>query len=65
MTDSIGTAHMQPDGTMVLQLIARGGHGERGHATLTYPPQHPRYAAILDHVGGLQPGQEKPVPPFI
>jgi hypothetical protein len=33
-------------------------------ALLTYPPSHPQYREILEHVGGLKPGETKPCPPF-
>jgi hypothetical protein len=60
---SIGTARMAPDGTIVLELVAR----ERaivGQARLTCPPGHPEHAMILRQLGGLRPGETKPVPPF-
>ncbi|WP_198370511.1 hypothetical protein [Roseomonas rosulenta] len=59
----IGTARMEPDGTIVLDLVARQG-GTVGHGRLTYPPSHPDHAMILRHLGGLRPGEVKPVPPF-
>jgi hypothetical protein len=60
---SIGTARMEPDGTIVLDLVARQG-GTVGHGRFTYPPGHPDHAMILRHLGGLRPGEVKPVPPF-
>ena len=54
---------MATDGTIILDLVARTG-GAAGQGQLTYPPGHPRYDAILRHLGGLRPGEEKPVPPF-
>jgi hypothetical protein len=64
MSDSIGSATMKQDRTILLQLRAEGPDGALGDALLTYPPDHPKYQQILDHLGGLEPGQEKPVPPF-
>ena len=61
--ESIGTARMEPDGTVILDLVARTG-GVVGQGRLTYPPGHPDRAAILRHLGGLRPGEVKPVPPF-
>jgi len=61
---SIGSATMQTDGTIVLQLRATDGTGMRGDGRLTYPPGHPQYQKILAHLGGLLPGEEKPVPPW-
>lgn len=60
---SIGAATMETDGTVVLTLRAEGP-GTLGDATLRYPPDHPRYRAIRDHIGNIAPGEEKPVPPW-
>lgn len=62
-TTSIGSATMRPDGTIVLQLRAQTGP-TIGDAQFTYPPDHPQYHEILEHVGGLEPGESKPVPPW-
>lgn len=62
--DSIGQASMKPDGTIVLQLRAEGGGGAVGDGLVTYPKSHPKYGAVLKHLGGLKPGQTKPVAPF-
>jgi hypothetical protein len=62
-TPSIGQATMEPDGTIVLRLRAVSPKAI-GDALLRYPPDHPQYKSILDHLGGLQPGESKPVPPF-
>lgn len=62
-TPSIGEATMEPDGTIVLHLRAVSPTAI-GDALLRYPPDHPQYKAILDHLGGLAPGEHKPVPPF-
>jgi hypothetical protein len=61
---SIGQASMNPDGTIVLDLRAEGPGGARGDARFTYPPDHKDYQMILKHLGGLKPGEVKPVPPF-
>ena len=61
---SIGTATMLADGTIVLYLIARGPGGIVGHGQLTYPPDHPQYAEVLRHLGGLRPGETRSVPPW-
>jgi hypothetical protein len=55
---AIGQATMQDDKTLVLDLY------EPAHARLTYPPSHPQYRNVLDHIGGLEPGQKKLVPPW-
>ena len=61
---SIGAATMRADGTLVLDLRAEGPGGLLGDARLVYPPDHPRYAAILSHVGPIAPGERRPVPPW-
>ncbi|CAH0228081.1 hypothetical protein [Roseomonas sp. CECT 9278] len=59
----IGTARMEQDGTIVVDLVAREGAAV-GHGRLVYPPGHPDHGMILRHLGGLRPGEVKPVPPF-
>jgi hypothetical protein len=49
----IGSASMDKDRTIYLQLRAEGPNGELGDAMFTYRP-----------VGGLAPGESKPVPPW-
>lgn len=62
--DTIGSATMAADGTLVLDLRAEGPGGVLGDARLSYPPSHPQYQAVLNHLGGLKPGQSCPVPPW-
>lgn len=61
---SIGSALMLPDGTIELMLRAEGPGGMRGDAKFSYPPSHPQYQQVLSHLGGLEPGKSKPVPPW-
>jgi hypothetical protein len=61
---SIGVARMEADGTIVLQLRAEGPGGSIGDALIRYPVGHPQYREILQHLGGLEKGQSKPVPPW-
>jgi hypothetical protein len=55
---------MLPDGTIVLDLRAGGGGGPVGDSRLTYPKTHPSYHEVLRHLGGLEPGETNPVPPW-
>lgn len=64
MSASIGQAHMLADGTIELWLRAEGPGGMRGDAKFSYPPTHPQYQQILKHVGSLEPGATRPVPPW-
>lgn len=59
----IGTATMKADGTIILMLRAEGP-GAIGDAMITYPPSHKDYKDVLQHLGGLKPGESKPVPPW-
>lgn len=60
---TIGTARMEADGTIVLDLVARDG-ATTGQGRLTYPRGHRDYDMILRHLGGLRPGETKAVMPF-
>ncbi len=63
--EPIGSASMKDDGTIVMFLRAEmPGGGPVGHATITYPPEHPEYRQIRLHLVGLRPGEEVIVPPF-
>ncbi len=64
ITNSIGRATMGDDETIVLVLRAVGPNGETGVGRLEYPKSHAQYNDILKHLGGLKPGESKPVPPF-
>jgi len=59
--DTIGAATMKPDGTIVLQLRLEDDTGI-GDALYEIAPSDPDYQEILDHLGGLEPGQSKHVP---
>lgn len=63
---SIGAATMAADGTIVLQLraVGTGPHPIIGDGRITYAPADPQYQAVLRHLGGLRPGETKPVPPW-
>lgn len=60
---AIGQAQMMPDGTLVLDLRAQDG-GTTGIGRLIYPRDHGQYQAILDHLGGMKPGEVKLVRPW-
>jgi len=60
----IGNASMTEDRTLVLDLVAEGQRGERGKARLVYPEGHPEYAPWIAHLGGIEPGEQKLVPPW-
>jgi hypothetical protein len=55
---AIGEATMRDDKTIVMDLY------QPAHARFVYPPSHPEYEKVLAHIGGLEPGQKKLVPPW-
>ena len=62
---SIGVATMSADGTILLTLRAEEEGGTAiGDAQLLYPTDHEEYETILEHIGGIEPGQEKTVAPW-
>jgi hypothetical protein len=61
---NIGKATMTADGTIILVLRAEDPIAGIGHAQFSYPPSHPQYLDVLNHLGGLRPGEEKLVPPW-
>lgn len=58
----IGSATMNSDGAIVARLRAEGPRGAVGDAVVVVKPGQPGYDEWLTHLGGLQPGEEKPVP---
>ncbi len=62
--ESIGVAFLDARGSIVLDLRATDGRGIVGDARLVYPKGHPEYREVWDHLGGLAPGESKPVPPW-
>ena len=60
----IGSATMTKDGAIILNLRAEAADGTIGDSRFVYPKNHKQYLEILKHLGGLKPGQSKPVPPW-
>jgi hypothetical protein len=48
---------MLADGTIEMDMF-------HPHARITYPPTHAKYKEVLQHLGGMKPGESKPVPPW-
>jgi hypothetical protein len=57
---TIGIAVMGEDGTITLNL--RSPDGAQG--LLVYKRGDPQYARIISHLGGIRPGEHKPIPAF-
>lgn len=58
----IGGVTMREDRSIFMMLRAEGPNGVIGDAAFEYAPDHPQYDAIVQHVGPIEPGQEKAVP---
>jgi hypothetical protein len=63
-TQPIGEATMKPDGSIVMNLTATGTGGGIGHAQVVYAPTHPRYKAVLEHIGKVRVGESVLVYPW-
>jgi hypothetical protein len=61
---SIGVATMSADETISLRLWGKGDKGTIFEGTFDYKQGDPRYPDLLRHIGGIKPGEVKPVPPF-
>lgn len=57
----IGYAHMRDDGTLELTLRAEEADGTVGDATLIIAPGDSRHAPMVLQLGGIKPGESKPV----
>src|SRR5690349_7174175 len=58
--NSIGIARMLADGT----ILDGVGAGDRAQAVMQLRPGDTHYQPLLDHVGGLKPGETKHIPPW-
>ncbi|HEY9756609.1 MAG TPA: hypothetical protein V6C97_15685 [Oculatellaceae cyanobacterium] len=59
----IGEAWLDDDGSITLHLFCTSD-GAPAQAMLTYKTTDEQYESILEHLGGLNPGEKKPVRPF-
>jgi hypothetical protein len=62
--ESIGQATMLKDRTVQLMLRAEGPRGSVGDALVVLRPGDKNYEATLSHIGSLEPGESKSVPPW-
>jgi len=60
----VGIATLAEDGTLEMQLRTVARNGTIGEALLLVATDDERYASMIAHIGGLEPGQSKPIPPF-
>ena len=55
---------METHGKLTLSLKYRPSSGGIGEFKLTLLPGDKDYQTMLAHIGGIAPGETKPVPPF-
>jgi hypothetical protein len=60
--DAIGTVLMRPDLSLSIRLRSVQCDGTLAEGNLDLKPGEPNYQVVIDHVGGLQPNETKPVP---
>jgi len=60
---NIGVASMTADGVITLRLRSLPP-GPIAEATMRYAPGDPKYDEVKTHLGGIVPGETKPVPPW-
>jgi len=61
--ESIGTAQMSADGVITLHLKSLWPDPS-ADTDLAYAPDDPQYDEIKKHLGGIAPGDSKPIPPW-
>jgi hypothetical protein len=57
----IGDATMTEDRTIIVRM-RRTADGKNASGTVRYPVGNPHYQEILNHLGGINPGETKLVP---
>ena len=61
--ESIGGATMTPDGVITLQIRSMPP-GPIAEGLIRYAPGDAKYEEIEQHLGGISPGETKPVRPW-
>ncbi len=60
---TVGVATLQHDGALRMQYRSYD-HGMLAEALQVVKPDGAGYKELLDHLGGLKPGESKPIPEF-
>jgi len=60
--DTIGVASLNDEQILAVRLRTEDGFIAESYFELT--PSDSRYQKFIDHVGGIEPGEEKPIPPW-
>jgi len=61
---TVGSAYMRDDGTLEMSLRAVASDGTIGEALMIVAPTDSRHAEMVKHLGGIAPGEGRPIPPF-
>ena len=61
--ENIGVATMTADGVITLRLRSLPP-GPIAEAIMRYAPDDPKYDDVIAHLGGIVPGETKPVRPW-
>lgn len=62
--DYVGVATMLPDGTIHMRLRGQLPGGGVAEGEVDYQPDSPDYQQVLEHLGGLKPGETKLMKPW-
>lgn len=63
-SSSIGTAMALKDGTIIYHVNGEAVGEGPGSVVWRFPVDSPGYADALEHIGGIKPGERKPIPPY-
>jgi hypothetical protein len=63
MPASVGSAEMDDDGTLRMQLRTETADGMIGEMMMVVKPDDKRYAGFVKHLG-IKPGEACAIPPF-
>jgi hypothetical protein len=61
--DEVGAAKMSADGVITLRIRSLPP-GPIAEGQFSYAPGDPHYDEIKRHIGGIMPGETKPLPPW-
>jgi len=61
---SVGVARMLPDGIILVGIRGPDSQDSQAQAVLVVEPGDSNYQRIVDHIGGLKPGETKSIPPW-
>ncbi len=60
--EGVGNAWLADNGTLVVQLKVIGASGRPDRLFREFAPDHPKFARIVELIGGIGPAETKIVP---